>query len=197
MQCKAHIQKNGALQTGKSVLIKVQQQQSQQQQQQQLSPTSLFKYIIFTCNPTWLGGNKGEEVKLKECIHQSLELVHRIPSEEKITSVIFPAIATSSSLSVFPKDKTALVMTKTLYDWFQLRKDKTSVKEVKFIASTDGNSSSNDMVNKWNSNLESLYKQKVVSNNTSSSSDTGSNSDNSNSNDGLSLLDSCKYKYDC
>lgn len=57
------------------------------------------KYVLHTVGPVWQGGTAGEEILLRRCYDQSLNLARK----KKCTSVAFPLI--SAGTYGFPKDR--------------------------------------------------------------------------------------------
>jgi O-acetyl-ADP-ribose deacetylase len=61
------------------------------------------QYVIHTVGPVWHGGNKNEDVLLKDCYVNSL----RLAEENKVNSLAFPNISTG--VYHFPKERAAAI----------------------------------------------------------------------------------------
>lgn len=83
------------------------------------------KYIIHTVGPVWYGGNKLEELQLKNCYENSLKLA----MEHGIRSIAFPAISTG--IYGFPVEIAAKIAVNTVKRF--VRKYPDAFDEIDFI----------------------------------------------------------------
>jgi O-acetyl-ADP-ribose deacetylase (regulator of RNase III) len=111
-ECKSFVQKNGSLQAGKIHFVK-------------LSTPSFCKYVCFVGKLTWFGGKKGEEMKIKDCVHNVLETAHKL----NLISVALPPLGLQNG---HPRDRLANVMWKTVKEWASFRKQNTPIKHIRF-----------------------------------------------------------------
>ncbi|QES90885.1 O-acetyl-ADP-ribose deacetylase [Rhizosphaericola mali] len=71
------------------------------------------KYVIHTVGPVWNSGMKNEEIKLKNCYLNSLNLA----AENNCKTIAFPSISTG--IYRFPKDKAATIAVETIKDFLK------------------------------------------------------------------------------
>jgi O-acetyl-ADP-ribose deacetylase (regulator of RNase III) len=74
------------------------------------------KFVIHTVGPVWNEGNNNEEILLKQCYVNSLELAIK----NKIKTIAFPNISTG--IYYFPKDKAAKIALETVLNFHLIEK---------------------------------------------------------------------------
>lgn len=70
------------------------------------------KFVIHTVGPVWYGGKKNEESLLKNAYLNSLKVAEKLG----LKSIAFPAISTG--VYGFPKEKAAVIVSRTLKEYF-------------------------------------------------------------------------------
>lgn len=86
------------------------------------------KYVVHTVGPVWNGGNKNEEMLLRNAYTNSLKLAE----ENSLSSIAFPNISTG--IYNFPKDKAAAIAVQAVRDF-----DANSVTDVTFVCFDEEN----------------------------------------------------------
>ncbi len=108
-ECKAIRVKQGGCPTGEAVITS--------------GGNMKAKYVIHTVGPVWSGGNRNEELLLRNAYYNSLNLA----GEKGIKSVSFPSISTG--VYRFPIDKASRIALNTVKEFLQ----KHNFVEVRFV----------------------------------------------------------------
>jgi O-acetyl-ADP-ribose deacetylase (regulator of RNase III) len=108
-ECKAIRAKQGGCPTGEAVITS--------------GGNMKAKYVVHTVGPVWSGGNRNEELLLRNAYYNSLNLA----GKNGIKSVSFPSISTG--VYRFPIDKASRIALNTVKEFLQ----KHNFAEVRFV----------------------------------------------------------------
>ena len=114
--CKAWVQQNGELPTGKVLMT--------------TAGDLLAKQVIHTAGPIWYGGKSGEELLLTNCYRNSLTLA----VEKGYTTIAFPSISTG--VFGYPKDKAAKAAIAAVTNFLA---DNRTIEKVTFVCFDEEN----------------------------------------------------------
>ncbi|UPM52850.1 O-acetyl-ADP-ribose deacetylase [Gottfriedia acidiceleris] len=115
-ECVAIRNKQGGCQTGAAVIT--------------TGGNLLAKYVIHTVGPVWNAGNKNEDVLLRSCYLNSLDLART----NGIETIAFPNISTG--IYGYPKIPAAQIAVKTVNEYLE---NNEGIKEVVFVCFDEEN----------------------------------------------------------